>query len=76
MKTYTVIWRDGGDDFMLTEVETAVDPNLMTNGDWAFLAGQVEYAEWDEVDRVAALADLLDDYELLDVLAGTPESVL
>ena len=76
MKSYTVIWRDGGDDFMLTEVETAVDPNHMTNGDWAFLAGQVEYAEWDEVDRVAALADLLDGYELLDVLVGHPQSVL
>jgi hypothetical protein len=76
MKSYTVIWRDGGDDFMLTEVETAVDPNLMTNADWAFLAGQVEYAEWDEVDRVAALADLLDGYELLDVLVGHPQSVL
>jgi len=76
MKSYTVIWRDGGDDFMLTEVETAVDPNLMTNGDWVFLAGEVEYAEWDEVDRVAALADLLDDYELLDVVVGSLVSVL
>jgi hypothetical protein len=76
MKTYTVIWRDGGDDFMLTEVETDVDPNLMTNGDWVFLAGEVEYAEWDEVDRVTALAILLDGYELLDVLVGHPESVL
>jgi hypothetical protein len=76
MKTYTVIWRDGGDDYMFTDVSTDVDPNLMTNGDWAFLAGQVEYAEWDDPDRLAAMADLLDDYELLDVVVGPLVSVL
>jgi hypothetical protein len=76
MKSYTVIWRDDGDDFMITEVETAVDPNHMTNADWVLLAGEVEYAEWDEVDRVTALAILLDGYELLDVLVGHPQSVL
>ena len=76
MKTYTVIWRDGGDDYMFTEVTTAVDPNLMTNGDWAFLAGEVEYAEWEEPERIDALAALLDDYELLDVVIGSLVSVL
>ena len=76
MKTYTVIWRDGGDDYMFTEVTTAVDPNLMTNGDWAFLAGEVEYAEWEEPERISALADLLDEYELLDVVVGSLVSVL
>jgi hypothetical protein len=76
MKTYTVIWRDGGDDYMFTEVTTAVDPTLMTNGDWAFLAGEVEYAEWDEPERIYALANLLDDYELLEVVVGSLVSVL
>ena len=76
MKTYTVIWRDGGDDFMFTEVTTAVDPNLMTNGDWVFLAGEVEYSGWEEPERIDALADLLDDYELLDVVVGSLVSVL
>ena len=61
---------------MFTEVTTAVDPNLMTNGDWAFLAGEVEYAEWEEPERIDALAALLDDYELLDVVVGSLVSVL
>ena len=73
---YTVIWRDGGDDFMLTTVRTAIEPAELTNTDWVIMAGEVEYAEWDEADRVAALADLLDGYDLLDVLVGVPQSAL
>lgn len=73
---YTVIWRDGGDDFMLTVVRTAIEPAELTNTDWVIMAGEVEYAQWDEVDRVAALADLLDGYDLLDVLVGVPQSAL
>ena len=73
---YTVIWRDGGDEFMLTTVRTAVEPAELTNTDWVIMAGEVEYAEWDEADRVAALADLLEGYELLDVLVGVPQSAL
>ena len=73
---YTVIWRDGGDDFMFTTVRTTVEPAELTNTDWVIMAGEVEYAEWDEADRVAALADLLDGYDLLDVLVGVPQSAL
>ena len=73
---YTVIWRDGGDDFMFTTVRTSVEPAELTNTDWVIMAGEVEYSEWDEADRVAALADLLDGYELLDVLVGVPQSAL
>jgi hypothetical protein len=76
MTTYTVIWRDGGDDFMLTTVNTAVEPSDMTSTDWVILAAEVEYADWDEVDRVAAIADLLDGFDLLDVLVGEPQSAL
>jgi hypothetical protein len=73
---YTVIWRDSGDDYMYTTVDTALDPANMTNGDWVFLAGAVEYAEWDETDRLLALAALLEGYDLLDVFIGTPQSAL
>ena len=73
---YTVIWRDGGDDFMFTTVRTTVEPTELTGTDWVIMAGEVEYAEWDEADRVAALADLLDGYDLLDVLVGVPQSAL
>ena len=76
MSEYTVIWRDAGDDFMLTQVNTAVEPSDMTNTDWVILAAEVEYADWDEVDRVAAIADLLDGFDLLDVLVGEPQSAL
>ncbi len=76
MTTYTVIWRDGGDDFMFTTVNTAVEPSDMTSTDWVILAAEVEYADWDEVDRVAAIADLLDGFDLLDVLVGEPQSAL
>jgi hypothetical protein len=76
MTTYTVIWRDNGDDFMFTEVTTAVEPAELTNTDWVIMAGEIEYAGWDDVDRVAALADLLEGYDLLDVFVGTPQSAL
>jgi hypothetical protein len=76
MNTYTVIWRDNGDDFMFTEVTTAVEPPELTSTDWVIMAGEVEYAEWDAADRIAALADLLEGYDLLDVLVGTPQSAL
>jgi hypothetical protein len=74
---YTVIWRDVGyDSFMFTTVRTAVEPAELSSTDWVIMAGEVEYAEWDLADRVAALADLLEGYELLDVLVGVPQSAL
>lgn len=76
MTTYTVIWRDNGDDFMFTEVNTAVEPAELTSTDWVVMAGEIEYAEWEESERVVALAALLDGFELLDVLYGTPQSAL
>ena len=76
MTTYTVIWRDYGDDYMFTTVNTSAEPSDLTNTDWVILAGEVEYAEWDEVDRVAALADLLNGFDLLDVFIGEPQSAL
>jgi hypothetical protein len=76
MTTYTVIWRDDSDDFMFTEVKTAVEPAELTSTDWVIMAGEIEYAEWEETERVVALAALLDGFELLDVLVGTPQSAL
>lgn len=76
MTTYTVIWRDSGEEFMFTEVTTAVEPAELTTTDWVVMAGEVEYAEWSVEERIAALADLLDGYELLDVLIGEPQSAL
>lgn len=77
MQTYTVIWRDGGDDYMFTEVQTSDDPADVPSIGWVQTAASVEYGQWDEVDRIAAIADLLDNgYDLLDVVKGKLESVL
>ena len=73
---YTVIWRDGGDDYMLTAVSTAIEPAELTNMDWVIMAGEVEYADWDEADRITALAILLDGYDLLAVVKGELEYVV
>lgn len=77
MQTYTVIWRDQGDDFMFTEVQTSQDPQELASIVWVHRAAEIEYADWDEAERIAALADLLDyGFELLDVVKGKLESVL
>ena len=77
MQTYTVIWCDAGDDFMFTEVKTSQDPQEIANIDWVQRAAEIEYADWDEEHRIAAIADvILSGYELLDVVKGKLESVL
>lgn len=76
MQTYTVIWRDLGDDFMFTEVQTSDDPVTVLNIDWVQRAAEVEYAEWDEASRIATIADLLmEGYDLLAVVKGELEHV-
>lgn len=77
MQLYTVIWRDAGDDFMVTEVRTSQDPQEMVSFDWVQRAAEIEYVDWDDADRIAAIADLLTDgFDLLDVVKGKLESVL
>jgi hypothetical protein len=75
MQTYTVIWRDDGDDYMFTEVKTNDDPAEVSNIGWVVKAGEIEYAHWDEADRIVALAQLLEGYELLAVVKGELEYV-
>lgn len=77
MQTYTVIWRDNGDEFMITEVQTTDDPADIPSIGWVQTAAAVEYADWDEADRIVAIADLLTDgFDLLAVVKGKLESVL
>ncbi len=76
METYTVIWRDGGDYFMLTEVQTTDDPADVPRIGWVQTAAEIEYADWDDVDRITAIADLLENgYDLLAVVKGKLEYV-
>lgn len=76
MQTYTVIWRDDSDDYMFTEVQTTDDPQDVPLIGWVQTAAAVEYAEWDEAERITAIADLLNGFDLLDVVKGKLESVL
>lgn len=77
MQTYTVIWRDNGDDFMFTNVQTNDDPADVPSVGWVQTAAAVEYADWDEIDRIAAMAALLSDgYDLLAVVKGELEYVV
>ena len=77
MQTYTVIWRDAGDDFMFTVIQTNDDPADIPVIGWMQKAAEVEYAEWEnEAERIAAIADLLvHGFELLTVVKGTLEYV-
>lgn len=76
MQSYTVIWRDNGDDYMLTTVQTSDDPADVPNIGWVQTAAEVEYADWDEADRIQAIADLLTDgYDLIAVVKGELEYV-
>ncbi len=76
MQTYTVIWRDDSDYYMFTEVQTTDDPQDVPLIGWVQTAAAVEYAEWDEAERITAIADLLNGFDLLDVVKGKLESVL
>lgn len=76
MQTYTVIWRDSGHDYMFTEVQTNDDPADVPKIGWVQTAASIEYAEWDEIDRIAAIVALLSDgYDLLAVVKGELEYV-
>jgi hypothetical protein len=77
MAKYTVIWRDNGDEFMVTTVEMAdeVDPQQVDNNDWADLAHLAECnangIPLDESEFSAAR----DGYDLITVIKGVPDFV-
>lgn len=73
---YTVIWRDGGDFYTVTVVDTDKDPAQISSLDWVLMAAEVEYALWDESDKNDAL-DYIENhsYDFIGVLKGEPEWV-
>jgi hypothetical protein len=76
MQKYTVIWRGRCDEFMFTVVETTDDPEDVPAVGWAQTAAAIEWADWDNVDRIAAMADLLTrGFDLLAVVKGELEYV-
>lgn len=70
MKTFTVIWRDNGDDYFATKVEIEDDmEGQFEESDFVMMAAEVEYA--DDEDRVALLDELSEKgYDLIGVIRG------
>jgi hypothetical protein len=78
MAQYTVIWRDNGDDFMVTTVELGdvIDARQMSTNEWADLAYAAECAanniDPSENDEYLPSND---GYDLITVIVGVPEYI-
>jgi len=71
MQTYTVIWRDRGDEYMFTEIETADDPADLSSLNWVQAAASIEYTDYPPEELKDILDDLAENgYDLLDVVKG------
>jgi len=77
MTEYQVIWRDQGDDYMITQVSLDTedtDPTDLSTFDWVMMAASVEYAEFDEESFVTAMSELHSaGYDFIGVLPGDVE---
>jgi hypothetical protein len=77
MAQFTVIWRDNGDDFMVTVVELgdAVDARQVSTNEWADLAHAAECAaNGIPLDESVFNAEA-DGYDLISVIVGVPEYI-
>jgi hypothetical protein len=76
MAQYTVIWRDSGDDYMVTTVElgAVVDPRQVSNNEWAELAHAAELAA-NGIDPAESEFSAEDGYDLITVIVGVPEYI-
>ena len=71
MKTYTVIWRDTGDEFMFTDVYLEGNPNGMSTWGWIELAAAIEYIDFATDEYEEIMKGLLErGYDLLAVVVG------
>ena len=78
MAQYTVIWRDNGDDYMVTTVELADDrdPHSVDNNEWADLAYAAECADNDwTAEDMAGYLPSNDGYDMISVIVGVPEYI-
>lgn len=72
MKTYTVIWRDEGDDYMFTEVNTSDNPDDLSRLSWVQTAASVEYSDYTPEELQEILDDLeFNGYDMLGVVEGS-----
>lgn len=77
MKTYTVIWRDEGDDYMFTEVNTVDNPDDLSRLNWVQTAASVEYSDYTP-EELQEILDYIEDqgYDLLTVVEGSLVHIL
>lgn len=70
MAKFTVIWRDEGDDYMVTNIERE-NADVQSRFDWVEAAALVEYAHMTEAELDEALDDLEQNgYDLIGVAEG------
>jgi hypothetical protein len=73
MAKFTVIWRDNGDDFMVTLVELgdAVDARQVSTNEWADMAHRIEceHSDWSE-EEIEQYLPSRDGYDLISVIRG------
>jgi hypothetical protein len=76
MALYTVIWRDNGDDFMITTVELGdvIDPHQVSTNEWADLAHAAELKA-NGIPPEESEFNSEDGYDLITVIKGVPEYI-
>ncbi len=72
MQKYTVIWRDQGDDYIITVVAVPEEQaGNMNSQDFVRLAAETEYEDFE--DRNEILEDIEENgYDLIGVILGEP----
>lgn len=79
MQNYTVIWRDNGDEFIITEFEADIEDDTNTSPDeWVTKAATQEaivanYTQEQIDDEVSALLE--QGYDLITVIRGKVDYV-
>ena len=70
MQKYTVIWRDNGDDYMITTVEVPEEQGgNMNSQECVMAAAEVEYDGFE--DKAEILEDIEENgYDLIGVIFG------
>ena len=70
MQEYTVIWRDNGDDYMITTIEVPKEQAInMTGKDFVLASAEIEYEGFeDKADFIENVEE--NGYELLGVILG------
>ena len=77
MAQFTVIWRDNGDDFMVTtvELEDTVNPDMLSTNTWADMAWAAEQTAAGMPEDEWGVAPSEAGYDMISVIRGVPEFI-